>query len=94
MKILNVSYSQARQMTVWEFNHRVRGVRDRRLDQLRDLRWMVGQLLSPHVKKGQTLRVSDLLPLPDDVPLPKMSSDRIKADVDMKQRIFFKHRRN
>lgn len=81
-------------MTVWEFNHRVKGVRDRRLDDLRDLRWMVSSLLSPHLKKGTRLRPSDLLPLPDDVAPPKMSAERIKADVENKTRIFFKHRMN
>ena len=78
-------------MSVWEFNHRVKGVVDQRMEQRRLARWLGTLILRPHIKKGTQLRPSDLMELPDDVPIPKMSSDRIKADVEMKKRIFLKH---
>ena len=81
-------------MLIWEFNHRIKGVRDRRLDDLKDMRWMVGQLLSPHMKKGKALRLTDLMELPGDEPPPKMSPERIKADVERKTRLYLKQRSN
>ena len=81
-------------MTVWEFNHRVKGERDRQANEWRRTRWMVGQLLSPHMKKGKALRLTDLMELPGDEPPAKMSPERIKADVERKTRLYLKQRSN
>jgi hypothetical protein len=85
---------EARNMLVWEFNNRILGARDRDLTEWRRTRWLATVILNPHLKKGTRLRPSDLLPLPDDVPLPKMSKERIKADVERKMKVHLKQRQN
>jgi hypothetical protein len=81
-------------MLVWEFNHRMKGLQRRELEEWRRARWLGTLILKPHLKKGNRLKPSDLLPLPDDVPLPRMSKEEIDADVRRKTEIFLKHRQN
>ena len=85
---------QARSMLVWEFNHRLKGIRDRELEDWRKARWLGTLVLKPHLKKGTRLKPSDLLPLPDDVPLPRMSREEIDRDVQKKINIHLKARKN
>jgi hypothetical protein len=81
-------------MLVWEFNRRLKGIQDRNIEDWRKLRWIGTLVLEPHLKKGVHLKPSDLLPLPDDVPLPRMSKEEIKKDVERKLKIHLKNRQN
>jgi hypothetical protein len=74
-------------MLVWEFNRRIEGIRDKEINEWKRTRWLGMMVLQPHMKKGQRLRANDILPLPDDAPLPKMSRESIDADVEKKKRI-------
>jgi hypothetical protein len=85
---------EARDMLVWEFNHRMKGLQKKDLDEWRKLRWIGTLILKPHLKKGNTLKPSDLIPLPDDVPLPRMSREQIQEDVRRKMKIHLKNRQN
>jgi hypothetical protein len=94
VRTLGVSYLEARSMLVWEFNQRMLGKRDESLEDWRKLRWIGTLVLKPHLKKGVRLKPSDLLPLPDDIPLPRMSREEIEEDVRVKTEIFLKNRQN
>ena len=77
-------------MSVWEFNNRIAGERDRQAGQWRRTRWLGYVILKPHIQKGKSFRMTDLMELPGDEPPPKMSPERIKEDVERKTRIFLK----
>ena len=81
-------------MLVWEFNQRLKGLKEDNLEEWRRARWLGTLILKPHLKKGTRLKPSDLLPLPDDVPLPRMTEEQIRMDVERKTKIFEKHRQN
>lgn len=78
-------------MLVWEFNKRIEGIRDRETSEWKRTRWLGMMILQPHMKKGKVLRANDILPLPGDAPLPMMSREAIKADVENKKRILKRH---
>jgi hypothetical protein len=82
VKILNVPYSEARAMTVWEFNHRIKGYADRQVDEWRRLRWLGAIVLRPHTKRS--IRPTDLFELPGDdktIPKPTMTKEERKSDI-------------
>ena len=73
-------------MTVWEFNHRVKGVSDREINEWRRLRWLGAVVLRPHTKKR--IRPTDLFELPgDDKVIPKSTMSREERMEDVEKAV-------
>ena len=81
-------YPEARKMSLWEFNLKADGYRRLENKSWHKLRVLATILISPHLKKGRTIKPEDLIPLPDDIKKPVMSADEIQADITRKLRSY------
>lgn len=75
-------------MSLWEFNKKAEGYRRIENKAWHKLRVLATILISPHLKKGATIRPEDLIALPDDIKKPVMSFEQIQDDITRKLSIY------
>lgn len=63
---LNLTYVQARSMTLWEYALRSKGFDRQQEREWHKIRVLASMLLQPHLRKGKKIQPQDLIKLPSD----------------------------
>lgn len=63
---LKLTYAEARELTLWEYGLRAEGFDRAEQREWHRVRVLASILLQPHLKKGKSVKPSDLIKLPSD----------------------------